>query len=108
MVSTFHGNLCMYPSNITIEKCDFSDNNSSLLMLSNRGDCTPNIFFSENNVARNKANFVMHCAYMSVHINGEITVTENTVNLFIIQFYFCDITFYNTLILLSNVTVLFI
>ena len=100
-----HDNLCIHSSNFTIQKCDFSDNNSSSLMLSNHNSyyCKPNIFFKENvNITKNIANYLMSCSHVSVNMNDVITVMENIVILNIIELQFCDITFYNAIVLLSN------
>ena len=103
LVFVSNDDLCEHSSSILIKRCDFCDNNSSLLLLHNHNsDCKPNVFYENINVTKNSANFIMYCSYMSVQMNGAITVTENKVVLDIIDFQFCDITFYSTIILLSN------
>ena len=96
--------LCVYPSNITIENCDFTDNKGSLLMLfTTVFDCKPNIFFKEFvNFALNKATYIMQFSYINVYMSGTITVFKNDVTDNIIRFEDCNITFTETIMFLSN------
>ena len=94
---------CEYSSNIKVKNCDFSNNSGSLLMLNNIDyHCKPIVFNENIIITKNNGNFIMHYSHTSVYINGVITATENNVILDVLYFQFCDITFYNTIILLSN------
>ena len=102
--------LCGHPSNVTIKNCDFIENNVALLMLyKHAGDCTANIFFSENvNFAKNKAICMMNFAHMSVYMNGMITILDNIVEYYIIEFNNCDVTISKTVTFFSNICSIFI
>ena len=96
--------LCAHQTNITIQNCDFIDNNSSSLMFkNNKRGCKPNVFFNKIvNLAMNKAHCVLHFSNVVVYMNGKINVSENHVTLDIIQFEDCNITFCKEIIFLSN------
>ena len=103
--------LCEHPSNVTIKNCDFIENVGVLLMLYNHADdCTTNIFFNENvNFAKNNVIFSMMIFFhMSVYMNGVITISENIVEEYIIDFKICDVTISKTVTFLSNICSVFI
>ena len=101
-----NGVLCMHPSNFTIENCDFSNNNGTMLKLTNREyDCKANIFFNENtSFAENYADeySIMIFIHMSVYMNG-MTILENIAGRFIMTFDVCNVTFAKAFIFMSNV-----
>ena len=89
-----HDGLCVHPSNITIENCDFIDNScdSLLIVLDTLFSCKPSIFLNKIvNFARNKATFIMFFSYMAVNMNGTVIVMENKVKDSIVQFGDSDI-----------------
>ena len=97
--------MCVHPSNFTFENCNFSDNDGSLLWLSNYAlDCKTNIFFNKSvNVTKNKSDFLMYFYSFSVYMNGVITVLENILTLHIIDFHQCGVTFTKTITFVSNI-----
>ena len=104
MLFTFYNGLCTFPSNVTIQNCDYIDNHGDLLSLSNyvRG-CKPNIFLSETvNLANNRAKQLMLFSFMAVSMNGTIVVLENNVTQDIITFEYCDIVFSRSITFRSN------
>ena len=66
-----HDGLCLNPSNVTIENCDFTDNSGSLILLSGKSNCKPNIFFNKVvTFARNNADILIYFEQMIVKVNG--------------------------------------
>ena len=105
-----HGDLCVHPSTVTIKNCNFIENDGMLLKLYNHADdCATKFFFSENvNFVKNEAIFMMMFTYMSVYMNGVITILENIVEHHIIVFTICDVTISKTVTFLSNTCSIFI
>ena len=105
-----YNDLCVHPSDVTIKNCDFIENDGILLMLSNNAnDCATKIFFNENvNFIKNKAIAIMTFSHMSVYMNGVITILQNIVEHYIIEFNICDVTISKTVTFLSNVCYFYI
>ena len=98
--------LCVHPSNVTLENCDFISNSGSLLFFYNSASkhCTTNVFFNELiNFAGNEGDSIMFISDIAVNMNGTINVVENNINNDIMTFHFCSITFAKTIIFLSNI-----
>ena len=101
--------LCVRPSNVTIENCEFIGNYGnygSLIQIYNLvHPCKANILFNGTNDFTNNINAasVMYFTYMAVIMNSMIVVSENNILKDVISFNFCDITFAKTITFLSNV-----
>ena len=96
--------LCMFPSNFTIENCDFRNNSHATLLkfVNDDNDCKTNIFFNENtNITKNDAYDIAIFVYMSVYMNGVI-ILENSVANIIMMFDVCDVTFAKACKFVSN------
>ena len=104
MLFTFYNGLCTFPSNVTIQNCDYVDNHGELLSLSNYvPECKANIFLSEAvNLAYNRAKQLMVFSFMAVSMNGTISVLKNNVTQNIITFEYCDIIFSRSITFRSN------
>ena len=102
----FH-DKCVHQSTVTIENCNFIDNNGSLLMISNYPipiNCKPIVSFNEKiNLAKNDARFLMHFAYVDVYMNSTMEIFKNKVKIYVIQFYICGITITKTVAFISNI-----
>ena len=99
----FH-DLCVHLSNLTFKNCDFIGNNGSSLILHNIGPDKVNAIFNGIiNFTENKGRFIMYSSYMTVTMNGTITVLKNNVTFNIIELEQCEITITKTITFLSNV-----
>ena len=96
--------LCVSPSNVTIENCTFTNNSGTLMVLLNAAsNCKTNVFLNQVvNFAKNIAGMVMQFYRVAVHFNGTITVLENVVTHDILKFQDCVITFVKIITFLSN------
>ena len=107
----YHGSL-EYPSNVTIENCDFIGNDVNALIIFNVGPrLKANVFFKDViNFAENIAYNIMHFTNMAVLLNGTMTVLENNVTGSITVFQSCQITFTKIIAFISNIcdTVVFL
>ena len=102
--------LCIHPSNVKIENCDFVGNVGSPLYISHLvHHCQANVFLNKiiyfaNNKVDFKGYCLMHFYDMTVNMNGTITVLKNNVMRGdILLFAYCDITFTKTITFLSNI-----
>ena len=97
--------LCVHPSNVTIENCEFIGNYGSLIFLQNVAhSCKVNVFFNgTNNFTKNYVSSVLHFTYMDVVMSGMIVVSENEAFKNIFSFKFCNVTFTNKIMFLSNI-----
>ena len=99
--------LCAHPSNVTIESCEFIGNRGSLIHLHNAytlHPCKVNVLFNgTNDFTKNYVSSVLYFIYMDVVMNGLIVVSENKALSEIFSFNFCNITFANKIIFLSNI-----
>ena len=106
MEIVYYDSSCVHPSNVTFENCNFINNDRNLLILSNdTPDCKANVFFNKViNFVKNKANlFMLKFSYMTVYMNGTISVLENNVAGNIIELENCDIMLAKTVTFLSNI-----
>ena len=101
----FLDGLCVHPSNVTIENCEFIGNRGNLIHLHNLvHTCKASILFNgANDFTNNNAGSVLYFTYMAVVMNGMIVVSENEMLQDIFSFNFCDITLTNKIIFLSNI-----
>ena len=112
----YYYNFWPQPSNVTIENCIFIGNNvTRVIMMKFYAISMPqnkaNVFFNNLIIfANNEVNVMMRFEYLSVTMNGTITVLENDVNENIIEFELCEMTFTNSITFLSNIydTVIYI
>ena len=99
--------LCVHPSNVTIENCEFTGNYGGLIHLRNVyivHSCQVNVFFNgTNNFTKNYVSSMLHFTQMAVVMSGMIVVSENNASKNIFSFKFCNITFTNKIIFLSNI-----
>ena len=97
--------LCVNLSKVTVEDCDFIDNIGSLLHIHNTAsDCKTNLIFKGTiNFTKNKGYFIMYSSYMTVYMNGTITLLKNNITHNIIEVEQCEITIAKTITFLSNV-----
>ena len=97
--------LCVNLSKVTIENCDFIDNIGSLLDIhSIAPDCKANLIFKGTiNFTKNKGYFIMYSSYMSIYMNGTITMLKNNITFNILELEQCEITVAKTITFLSNV-----
>ena len=108
----FHHGFLAYPSNVTIENCDFIGNKvKEVINFFNPYKHRANVYFNDIiNFAESIAHNIMYFARVAVLMNGTITVLENNVTGSITVFLSCEITFTKTITFLSNIcdTVVFI
>ena len=71
--------LCVHPSNVTIENCEFIGNYGNLINLHNLvHHCKTNVLFNgTNNFTKNNEGSVLYFTYMAVVMKGMILVSEN-------------------------------
>ena len=95
---------CVHPSNVTIENCEFIGNLGNSIHIHNLvHPCKANFFFNgTNDFTKNNAGSLLYFTYVAVVMNDMIVVSENKVSKDIFSFNFCDITFTNKIIFLSN------
>ena len=100
----FH-DFCVHLSNVTFENCDFIGNDGSSLIIHNIGpDCKINAIFNGIiNFIKNKGPFIMYSTYMTVNMNGTITILKNNVTFNILELEQCEITITKTITFLSNI-----
>ena len=96
---------CLYQSIVTLANCDFVNNNGGLLILvSLVAKCKAIIILHEViNFAKNEVDFIMYFSYMTVGMNGIITVSENNVKDDMMLFENCDAVFTNVTTFNSNI-----
>ena len=101
---TDNSGLCVSPSNVTVENCDFINNSVNLMLALNAAsDCKTNVILNEAiNFANNIVSFVMSVYKVAVYINGAVTIFENNVTQNIIRSHYCEVTFAKTITFLSN------
>ena len=99
----YHDDWCAYPSNVTIENCDFIGNNG-ILIDSDSDYCMVNIFLNDIvNFTKNEADVLIEFTHMVVKMNGTVTLLENEVREEILAFLSCEIVFTKTIIFISNI-----
>ena len=100
-------NLCKNLSNITIENCYFIDNTGSIFIVHSdiKFTCKVKVYFFNEIVyfAKNKVPFILYLTYLTIYMNGTITMFENYIQHNIMELEHCDISFSKTVAFLSNV-----
>ena len=107
----YHSSLCIHPSNITFENCNFISSDRSLLILSNVAyNCKVNVFFDGNvkffnntHTAFQTLGHFLQFSYVVLHMSGTITFLKNIVVENIIELDNSDVMLTETVTFLSNI-----
>ena len=110
--------LCTFPTNITVENCNFIGNVGTLLSFGsynyfNATTCRPHVYMIKRIHIFNTSvkwdreyitdTGIIDCLYMAVHMNGNIIVSENLSQLSIIALQSCNVTFTGNITFTSNI-----
>ena len=110
--------LCIFPTNITIENCNFIGNVGALLSLGsynyvNATTCMPHVYMIRhvhifNTSLKRDRNYItdtgiINYLHVAVHMTGNIIVSENLAQLSIIEFQSCNVTFTGNITFTLNI-----
>ena len=105
---------CAFPTNITLENCDFIGNVGALITVGSYDikppTCIPNVYMKSHihmintsiNVNEKKHIDMVYFFNIAVYMNGNINITENSVQESIIAFQSCNVTFMGNITFLLN------
>ena len=96
--------ICVHPSNITINNCDFTEIIGKWLHVSCAAStCMPNLFINGIiNIAKTEGDFLLSLIGIAISFNGEVTVSENNM-MTIMSLHSSVITFTRTITFISNI-----